>query len=393
MIRATVLLLALATPLGAQDAPLLLEETPADAILAAAEDTPAAAARAAAAQIEAATVQMDRADGARDRVAALTDAVRGYEAGLAAMRDGLRDAAIRETELRRDLRGREDEVARLLGVLQGIGRAAAPETLLHPAGPVGTARSGMLLSAVAPGLAANAADLRGDLQEVATLRQLQEDAVQTLQEGLSGVQQARTALSQAMANRTDLPMRFTEDAVRTAILISATETLEGFASGLSEITENDSGDDMASIAADMGTLPFPVAGQVLRRAGQPDAAGVARPGIVIATRPRALVTAPTSATIRYRGPLLDYGLVTILEPQADLLFVLAGLDTVFGEIGEVLPAGAPVGLMGGTEAETGDILSPIGERAGNARPETLYIEVRQGDAPVDPLTWFSTDKG
>jgi septal ring factor EnvC (AmiA/AmiB activator) len=113
----------------------------------------------------------------------------------------------------------------------------------------------------------------------------------------------------------------------------------------------------------------------------------------MATPPRALVTAPTSATIRYHGPLLDYGLVTILEPQADLLFIFAGLDSVYGEIGEVQPAGAPVGLMGGTEAETDDFLSPIGDRAGNARTETLYIEARQGDAPVDPLTWFSTDKG
>ncbi|WP_146584775.1 murein hydrolase activator EnvC family protein [Puniceibacterium confluentis] len=353
----------------------------------------AAAARAAAAQLEAATVQLDRADGARDRIRALTETVRAYEAGLSAMRDGLRDAAIRETELSRKLRGREDEVAQLLGALQGIGRAAAPETLLHPAGPVGTARSGMLLAAVTPGLAANAADLRADLAEVTTLRQLQEDAVKTLQQGLAGVQQARTALSHAMAERTELPMRFTEDPVRTAILISATETLEGFASGLSEITEEDSESLLPSIEGRMGTLPWPVSGQILRRAGQEDAAGVERPGVVLATRPRALVTTPTSATIRYRGPLLDYGLVSILEPQADLLFVLAGLDTVYGEIGEVLAAGAPVGLMGGTEAETGDILSPIGDRAGNARPETLYIEVRQGDLPVDPMTWFSTDKG
>ncbi|MGY9049590.1 MAG: murein hydrolase activator EnvC family protein, partial [Rhodobacterales bacterium] len=198
---------------------------------------------------------------------------------------------------------------------------------------------------------------------------------------------------QALAARTELPLRFTEDPVRTAILISATETLEGFASGLSEITTDDSTSELPPIEARKGALPLPVNGQILRRAGEADAAGVERPGIVVTTLPRALVTTPSAATIRYRGPLLDYGLVTILEPQADLLFVLAGLDTVFGEIGEVLPAGAPVGLMGGTETETGDILSTIGERAGNTRTETLYIEVRQGDAPVDPLTWFSTDKG
>ncbi|MEZ5674302.1 MAG: hypothetical protein R3D81_03325 [Thalassovita sp.] len=47
------------------------------------------------------------------------------------------------------------------------------------------------------------------------------------------------------------------------------------------------------------------------RADESDAAGIARPGVVLATRPRALVTTPTAATIRYLGPLLDYGNVMI----------------------------------------------------------------------------------
>ncbi|KMK65809.1 murein hydrolase activator EnvC [Puniceibacterium sp. IMCC21224] len=373
MIRVAALLTLLASPTLAQ--------------------SPAEAARAAADQLEAASIRLDAADSARDRVRALTETVRAYESGLGAMRDGLRDVAIRETELTRDLRSRETEVAQLLGVLQSLGRAQVPETLLHPSGPLGTARAGMLVAAVTPGLAQQASDLRADLDEITTLRKLQEDAVRTLQEGLSGVQDARTELSQALADRTNLPRRFTEDPVRTAILIAGTETLEGFASGLSQMATDEADGSLPSIDSRKGQLALPVAGQILRRAGQADAAGVERPGIVLATRPRALVTTPTSATIRYRGPLLDYGLVTILEPQTDLLFVLAGMDTAFGEIGEVLPAGSPVGLMGGDEAETGDILSPVRDRAGTVRPETLYIEVRQGDTSVDPLTWFSTDKG
>ncbi|MFZ5964177.1 murein hydrolase activator EnvC family protein [Thalassococcus sp. BH17M4-6] len=362
------------------------------ALPASAQDA-ADAARLAARQIEEAALSLDAAQSARDRVAALTSTVRAYEAGLSAMRDGLRDAAIRETELSTQLAARDTEVAQLLGVLQGIGRSASPETLLHPSGPVGTARTGMLVAAVTPGLADRAAILRADLEEVTTLRQLQQDAVQTLQDGLRGVQEARTGLSQALADRTDLPRRFTEDPVRTAILIAATETLQGFASGLSEITTDEIADPLPEIDDLKGQVPLPVAGQVLRTAGQADAAGVARPGIVMATPAKALVTTPTAATIRYRGPLLDYGVVVILEPQADLLFVLAGLDTAYGEIGQVLPAGSPVGLMGGEEPETGDIVSPVRERGGSRRPETLYIEVRQGDAPVDPLTWFATDKG
>lgn len=351
------------------------------------------AARLAAEALEEAAVQLDQAEDARDRVAALTDTVRAYEDGLAAMRVGLRAAAVRETQLTRSLQSQEAEIAQLLGVLSALGGRAQPQTLLHPQGPLGTARSGMMLAAVTPGLNEKAAKLRGDLEEVTALRQLQQSAVDTLEKGLAGVQQARTDLSQAIADRTDLPRRFTEDPVRTAILIAATETLSAFASGLSQIAEGEIADSDLDVSNRMGDISLPVRGTVLRQAGDPDAAGVTRPGIVLAVRPQALVTTPVPATIRYAGPLLDYGLVMILEPQDGLLFVLAGMDTIFGGAGQVLPEGTPVGLMGGQITASDDIQSPSGERAGAGRSETLYIEVREGDAPVDPLMWFATDKG
>lgn len=355
--------------------------------------TPAEAARTAMSQLEEATRKLDEAESARNRVRALTEAVRAFESGLAAMRDGLRAASIRETELRRVLDARDGEVTRLLAALSALGTDAGPQSFVHPDGPIGAARAGLLMAAVTPALSDAAAGLRADVEEATALRQLQQDAANTLQSGLADLQTARTALSQAIADRTDLPRKFTEDPVRTAILIGATETLDGFAAGLSQITENETDLDLPAARARKGSLPLPVSGEVLRRAGETDAAGVTRPGVLIATRPRALVTTPTAATIRYRGPLLDYGLVTILEPEPDILFVLAGLDTVFGEIGQVLPEASPVGLMGGPAGQSDDIQSPSGERTGEALSETLYIEVRSGDTPEDPLGWFTVDKG
>ncbi|MDD9706547.1 peptidoglycan DD-metalloendopeptidase family protein [Seohaeicola sp. SP36] len=359
-------------------------------LLAQSEGEAAEAARAAAVRLEQATRQLDEAQSARDRVRALTETVAAFEDGLEAMRDGLRRASLREARLTRELQAREAEVAQLLGVLLSMGDRPSPTMLLHPAGPVGTARSGMILTDVTPALSARADELRTRLSEITTLRILQQNAVETLQNGLNGVQEARTALSQAVADRTDLPRRFTEDPVRTAILIASTETLEGFASGLSEMTTDEDRADLPDISNLRGTLPLPVQGQILRRAGEADSAGITRPGLLVATRPRALVTAPTAATIRYRGPLLDYGNVMILEPQAGTLFVLAGLDVVYGGIGEVIPAGSPIGLMGGQDAEIGEILANSGNGTGTGRPETLYIEVRQDDAPVDPEAWFAT---
>lgn len=354
-------------------------------------------ARAAAVHLADASVRLDQAEGARDRIKALTQTILAYETGLTAMRDSLRRAALREKQLTKQLDARDDETAVFIGVLQSLGAGPSPTVFLHPQGPTGTARAGMLLSEMTPILNARAAQLRLQVEEVQTLRQLQQQAADQLHLGLSEVQDARVALSTAIADRTDLPLRFTEDPVRTAILISSTETLDAFASGLSQITEDETQIDLPPLDDRIGGLQLPVKGLLLRGMNQADAAGISRPGIIIATRPGALVNAPTPATIRYAGPLLDYGRVVILEPQTDTLFVFAGLDVTYVKTGEVISEAAPLGLMGGLQFEndtdnSNASLSTDGDGAGNGRSETLYIEVRQQNVPQDPTSWFRTDK-
>ena len=373
MLRALLMALTLATPTLAQD-------------------NPGATAQAAADRLRAASAQLGQAKSARDRVKALTATLQAFETGLDAMREGLRLAATRESVLTRQLAARDGEVAELLAVLQTISRAPAPVLMAHPDGPSGAVRSGMLVAELTPALTARANALRRDVEEMTLLRMLQETATEELRTALSGVQDARTSLSQAMADRTDLPQKFSADPVRTAILIASTETLDAFAGGLSKITTSEAIGPLPDISTLKGALPFPVEGRILRRAGEADAAGIERPGILVATRPRALVTTPTTATIRYHGPLLDLGNVVILEPQANLLFILTGLDTLYGEIGQVLPAGFPVGLMGGNSDQIDQIVSQGSDGAGNTRSETLYIDVRENNTSVDPLSWFAANK-
>ncbi|MFN3641786.1 MAG: murein hydrolase activator EnvC family protein [Gemmobacter sp.] len=349
---------------------------------AAAQDA-AEPARRAAADLRAAVAAMQDTRQGRSQVAALSAAIAAYEAGLGTLREALRQATIRETALGLRLAAERERVARLLGVLSGLDQEPGPLLLLHPAGPLGMARSGMMLAEVTPALQAEVAALRAQLAELAALRSAQTEAAEALSRGLDAAQAARTALSQAIAARGDLPRRLTDDPATLAALVANARTLDAIAGGLAPTPPGDGPD----FAAARGTLPLPVRGVVLRRAGEPDLAGIARPGIVLATRPEALVTAPWGGTIRYRGPLLDYGNVMLLETSPGYLLVLAGMATVFGEVGEIVAQGAPLGLMGGREA-----LAPR-EGAGASETETLYMELRQDAAPIDPAPWFAETKG
>ena len=355
-----------------------------------AQDTPsdvASIAAVAAADLQAAIAAMQAATAARDRVAALTQTIRAYELGLDAVREGLRQVTIRETALTLQFEAQRDQVARLIGVLESLPTDPGPLLLLHPTGPLGTARSGLLLADVTPALQAQADRLRGELREVQDLRAVQEAASATLDLGLGAAQEARLALSQAISDRTDLPVRFVDDPQALKGLLESADTLDAFAAGLGSDTAAE--DLSPDITAARGTLPMPVLGTILRRPDEADAAGVRRPGLLVATRARALVTAPWPATIRYRGPLLDYGNVMILELGRGYLLILAGLETVYGEVGEVVPAGAALGLMGGPEAMATEFLASSQEGGGAGGSETIYMELRQGADTVDPTEWFA----
>ncbi len=343
-------------------------------------------AQGAAAALAEAVAALDAASDSKDRVAALTKTIRAYEAGLSALRAALRQADIRQKELTLRFEAKRDRLSRLIGTLSSLDPEAGPLLLLHPDGPLGTVHSGMLMADVTPALRAEVDAVSADLTELAQLRDLQVAAGRTLQIGLQKATAARSALSQAISERTDLPRRFTEDPDVLKGLLESADTLQAFAEGLNLDDSMTGGFGQAR-----GKLPLPVFGRTLLTPGETDAQGVIRPGLTLATRPLALVTAPWGGTIRYVGPLLDYGNVMILEPGDGYLLILAGLQQLYGQVGDIVAQEAPLGMMGGGEqgtAQSGD-LGTDGNASGASQTETLYLELRQGTEPVDPRDWFA----
>jgi len=346
----------------------------------------------AAEMLDEAAIALSEAEGARDRVEALTGTIRAFEEGLLALREGTRRAATRERTILLVFEAERDRLARLLGVLQTIEAAPAPLLMIHPAGPLGTARSGMIVSDVTPAVAAEAMALRDQLREIAILRALQDNAVSQLSAALDGVQTARSTLSQAIADRRVLPARFSENDAAMMTLLESATSLDGFAETLRQAGTIDLTDpSLAGFSTARGALPLPVLGVTLRGFNEADAAGVTRPGLVLATRPGALITAPWAASVRYAGPLLDYGNVIILEPDGDYLLILAGVDEMFVGAGEIVSTDAPLALMGGLGTENDELIVPATQGGGVARTESLYIELREAGVPVDPTEWFTID--
>ncbi len=116
------------------------------------------------------------------------------------------------------------------------------------------------------------------------------------------------------------------------------------------------------VLAARGWLSPPVEGRVLGRSGP------GRRGVELAARPGAPVRAPWSGVVVYAGVLSGYGRVLVLDHGQRVHTVLAQLGALAVEKGDHLRAGQLVGSVG-----------PAG---------TLYLEVRRGARPVNPLLWL-----
>lgn len=358
MIRAAILALALASPAVAD---------------------PAERAMQAARALEAATIELQAASGGRDRITALSRTIQAYEDGLIALRDGLRDAQLREAALAASFAARSEDLTRLLGVLMATDRIDAQAALLHPEGALAASRAGMVLGAVAPALGKDVAALREELEDLRALRRARQFGLLALEQGLSVAQDARVALGHAIAERGPLPRTMIDDPARLDALARDAATLDDFAAELVATGWTMGDRPVGSFQAAQGTLDLPVRATVLRRFGQADAAGVSRPGLVLATGPAALVTTPWDATVRYAGTLAGRGHVVIVEPAEGVLLVMTGMGETLVAQGEILPRGAPIGTMpqDATGTETGN------------RSQTLYFEMRMDGKPIDPEPWFA----
>ena len=124
------------------------------------------------------------------------------------------------------------------------------------------------------------------------------------------------------------------------------------------------------ISSASGQFVRPVRGNLITAYGQELSKGVTSKGIVIKTRNNAQVVAPYDGTVVFSGPFKGYGNLIIISHDADLVSLIAGMETIDTENGQMLLAGEPVGLMPDSQ---------------NAK---LYMEIRKNKKPINPLPWL-----
>lgn len=115
-----------------------------------------------------------------------------------------------------------------------------------------------------------------------------------------------------------------------------------------------------------GKLSMPARGPIVAAYGQETAKGIS-----IKTRSEAQVVSPFDGTVIFAGPFRGYGNIIIIEHGEHYMSLLAGLNSIDCEVGQMLLAGEPIGQM---------------PKSAEAK---LYVELRKDSRPIDPEAWFA----
>ena len=341
--------------------------------------------------LKAARNELSVADSYRERVKALSNLIQETEESLSDLRSKYRIINLQTKKLNRNIIFQKEKISELAGALLVVGTEPLGSKLLHPDSALNTARSSLIMSDILEGVRSEAKDLDKDLEKLRLLTNLAQGAEQEMQLSLESIKTARVSLIKAASDRTDLPIRFVDDQEKLSLLSKSAKSLGEFAVALNSIEKKLIMPAKPILKDHAGNLNLPVKGVVARKFKEEDAAGIVRPGIIIRTKDNEIVTSPIVATIRYAGPLLDYEMVSILEPDEGVLLVFAGLDQVFGEPGQIIPKSSPIGLMGSRNTNIKNFITEKELNSGRLS-QSLYIEVRVNDKPQDPFDWFDFNK-
>ena len=335
--------------------------------------------------------ELNLAESYTKRVKALSNLIQKTEETLSDLRSAYRTIKLQSKNLNKDIILQKEKISELAGALLVVGREPLGSKLLHPDGALNAARSSLILSDILEGVRSEARNLDKDLEKLRLLTNLAQRAEQEMQLSLKSIQAARVSLIKAASDRADLPIRFIDDPKKISLLSKSAKSLGEFAVAINSL-EKKLIIPVEPIEKDFeGALNLPAEGVIARKFKEEDAAGIVRPGIIIHTKDNEIVTSPIVSTILYAGPLLDYEMVSILEPDEGVLLIFAGLDQVFVKPGQIIPKSGPIGLMGSRNTNSKNFITEKELNSGRLS-QSLYIEVRVNDKPHDPFDWFDFNK-
>lgn len=330
-------------------------------------------------------------DALKTRLVTTAESLQAAESRATDVETNLARLKAEEAAARIDLEGRQRAMSNVLAALQSLERSRPPALAVSPDDANNAAVAAIALAAITPDLKEEADRLRADLARLATLQEQMAQEQLALEEAETALSERRRLLQDLLDERESAQQQDTAQLRRleaeNARLGQEATTLRELIAALEERERNPPpavapDENAPEIYANLpdrfsnarGSIPLPVAGQVVIQYGEPLPGGGRAEDLTLATRPGAVVTAPFGGRVGWAEPFGRLGNVVILDVGEEFRLVLIGLGTLQTRRGDMVRAGEPLGTMDDTP---------------NA---ALRFQIRRQNTPIDPGPWL-LDRG
>lgn len=314
---------------------------------------------------------------------------------------------------------RQDQMSHTLAALQRLSRRPPHLALLRPTDANETVKGALLLRELAPQLEKDAREIGQQVERIIILRTDLENERTSLRDDHKALEASQRELESLRKAREEDRKRLLGEAEDESRVMARLANQARDLEGLLEAIEKERKRRMAlaadaakrvgnapdrttppsvqpppqstSIGQAHGSLPLPVRGRLLKAFGSENG-GLHEKGLTIATLAGAQVIAPHDGRVAFAGPFRGYGRLLIITHGEGYHTLLAGMEQIYASVGQWVLAGEPVGLMtedneGGSKNATQSANIITGDAP------KLYVELRKGGEPIDPLPWLAAGLG
>jgi len=328
----------------------------------------------------------------RKRLVEAAATVQHHEASMVELEDRLVELEALEAQKTKLLEQERADFAQVLYALERLARFPPEAMIAQPSSPADTVRTAILLRSLVPEVERRAARVRYEVESLGRAREQARERRQQLATERESIERETTVLNDLMAEKRQLIQRTAAERKASDERLAQLRREAGNLRDLVDRLDRDRKAEAQKVAAQaarptpvpsvltgtpitarQGSLPMPVVGTLAGQFGETNANGVKLRGIRIASRPGAQVIAPHEGTAVYAGEFRGYGQLLIIEHSGGYHTLLAGMARIDSEMGSQVLSGEPVGVMG----------------SGTTGQPVLYLELRRGGRPINPLPWMA----